>query len=490
MAVNREVTTVEYGLESESLHMTEGDCPRLDGSGIPLLKDVRCVINDAIRLLPLTKYLADETEFTKIYGRILHLLNVPVLPLAIKALIHFWDLDYRCFTFGDVDMVPTLEEYGVLTEFPEDIHKVYFHQRIEDTVEELAKLLGIQQMSLYREKNDSGGLRWKRLEELLIAKKSNPCAKLEVYRILALGIFGLILCPSTAGIISVEATNLFVEYEKTKINPSAAILAETFLSLNHCKKSGKGSMRCCVPLLFIWMVSHIESKTPIFRNFWWFDQRPLELFVSNEWKFFSEDDWRVKLPGIPRSNFNWRAPWMRNVMYLMGCGKKPWVPLIGVTGYISYASALVARQFGGIQSIPRTVGLAQFTGVYKGATMEMLESIKQDWKSLVLVKKETGLRNPTVSEKYPEWRNGGVSYMAEVSESVGIRRKRVNCEEELRKQVKSLQAELKAKEEQRVSLERQLAKEKGVRKIAEEERDSVGQDLIKAKADLETKKKN
>jgi len=52
--------------------------------------------------------------------------------------------------------------------------------------------------------------------------------------------------------------------------------------------------------------------------------------------------------------------------------------------------------------------------------MEMLESIKQDWKSLILVKKETRLRNPTVSEKYLEWRNGGVSYMAEVSESVGI----------------------------------------------------------------------
>jgi hypothetical protein len=214
---------------------------------------VRCVINDAIRLLPLTKYLADEIEFTKINGRVLHLLNVPVLPLAIRALIHFWDPDYRCFTFEDVDMVPTIEEYGVLTEFPEDIHKVYFHQKIEDTIEELAKLLGIQQMSLYREKNNYGGLRWKRLEELLIAKKSNPCAKLEVYRILALGIFGLILCPSTAGIVSVEAANLFIEYEKTKINPSAEILAETFLTLNHCKKTGKGSMRCCVPLLFIWM---------------------------------------------------------------------------------------------------------------------------------------------------------------------------------------------------------------------------------------------
>ena len=84
------------------------------------------------------------------------------------------------------------------------------------------------------------------------------------------------------------------------------------------------------------------------------------------------------------------------VFSLMGCGKKPWVPLIGVTGYISYAPALVARQFGGIQSIPRTVDLAQFIGVYKGATMEMLESIRQDWKSLVLVKKETGLRKQLV----------------------------------------------------------------------------------------------
>ena len=45
-----------------------------------------------------------------------------------------WDPDYRCFTFGNVDMVPTIEEYGVLTEFPEDIHKVYFHQKIENTI--------------------------------------------------------------------------------------------------------------------------------------------------------------------------------------------------------------------------------------------------------------------------------------------------------------------------------------------------------------------
>jgi hypothetical protein len=40
------ITTVKYGLESKSLQMTEGDCPRLDVGEIPLLRDIRCIIKD------------------------------------------------------------------------------------------------------------------------------------------------------------------------------------------------------------------------------------------------------------------------------------------------------------------------------------------------------------------------------------------------------------------------------------------------------------
>jgi hypothetical protein len=61
----------------------------------------------------------------------------------------------------------------------------------------------------------------------------------------------------------------------------------------------------------------------------------------------------------------------------------------------------------------------------------MLKSIKQDWRSLVLVKKETEVRNPTVSQRYPKWRIGEVTYEVKISEYVGIQRKRVNYEEEL-----------------------------------------------------------
>jgi hypothetical protein len=78
--------------------------------------------------------------------------------------------------------------------------------------------------------------------------------------------------------------------------------------------------------------------------------------------------------------------------------------------------------------------------------------------------------------------------MVEISESVGTRRKRVSCEEELREQVKWLQAELKTKEELRLSLEHQLAEEKAMRKLAEEEIDSVGRDRVKAMDDLESLK--
>ena len=100
---------------------------------------------------------------------------------------------------------------------------------------------------------------------------------LEKERLIALSIFGLVLFPRQTGVVNLEAAAAYVEYENTQINPVAAILAETILTLNHCRRTGKGAIRCCTQLLYIWMVSHIETKKPVFNNFWWFTQRPLKL---------------------------------------------------------------------------------------------------------------------------------------------------------------------------------------------------------------------
>jgi len=55
MAAIPKITTVEYGLESESLQMTDGDCPRLDIGEIPLLKYIRCIMKD-------TKNVAESSD--------------------------------------------------------------------------------------------------------------------------------------------------------------------------------------------------------------------------------------------------------------------------------------------------------------------------------------------------------------------------------------------------------------------------------------------
>jgi hypothetical protein len=64
-------------------------------------------------------------------------MRLPVQAAAIKALLNFWDPSYRCFTFGNVDMTPTLEEYERILDFPNNSHKIYLRQRFEDTASEV-----------------------------------------------------------------------------------------------------------------------------------------------------------------------------------------------------------------------------------------------------------------------------------------------------------------------------------------------------------------
>jgi hypothetical protein len=175
-----------------------------------------------------------------------------------------------------------------------------------------------------------GGFKWNVIKARM--KKNVEEGKLgdERYRLVAFAIFGLVLFPSKIGVISLEAANVFVEYEYDRINPSSAILAKTMLSLNHCRMHGKGAMRCCSPMLYLWIISHIETPRDIFNNFWWFDLRPLKVTIEETWKNWDETAWIDKYAALPQSNFKWKAPWMNDPICTMRCGSKTWVPLIGV----------------------------------------------------------------------------------------------------------------------------------------------------------------
>ena len=126
----------------------------------------------------------------------------------------------------------------MLSEFPNNLYWIYLPLRSNKIIPELSKLLRISNLKKFLEKNATS-LKW-RIIEIELEKKSG----LEKERLIALGIFGLVLFPSQTGVVSLEAVFAYVEYKNTQINHVATILVETILTLNHCKRTEKGAMRC------------------------------------------------------------------------------------------------------------------------------------------------------------------------------------------------------------------------------------------------------
>ncbi|MFQ6665186.1 hypothetical protein Gotur_032011, partial [Gossypium turneri] len=60
------------------------------------------------------------------YGDLPYLLDINVDEHLFRALAQFWNSAYSYFTFGEVDMVPTVEEYTTLLRCPRSqVDKVY-----------------------------------------------------------------------------------------------------------------------------------------------------------------------------------------------------------------------------------------------------------------------------------------------------------------------------------------------------------------------------
>ena len=111
-------------------------------------------------------------------------------------------------------MCPTLEKYGLLTEFPQNVYKVYFHQRRNQMLIELAKLIKVPNLNKILEKSVNG-LKWKMIEEVFERRKNDSRFFKEKGRILALEIFGIVLFPNFTWIVSLEVAITFVAYENT-----------------------------------------------------------------------------------------------------------------------------------------------------------------------------------------------------------------------------------------------------------------------------------
>jgi hypothetical protein len=122
---------------------------------------------------------------------------------------------------------------------------------------------------------------------------------------LALGIYGLVLFPSAEGMIDFKAINVFKNVVTLKINPATTILAETFSSLNYCRKAGRGHLRCCLQLLFVWTVSHvIEGKISGLVGTPWHLYSKLENFAEKHLYEVGRTTWESMFLSLSKSQFH------------------------------------------------------------------------------------------------------------------------------------------------------------------------------------------
>ena len=163
-------------------------------------------------------------------------------------------------------------------------------------------------------------------------------------------------------------------------NPSLAILAETFRSLNYYRHNKDECFLGCVPLLYIWIMSHVKCEGITFTKSYLLEASSIFKFCKNTWPPPKTEEWWVS--SFRDSNqLQWMALWMSQPPLLYQCGNLSWMPLFGLWGMISYAPILTIRQFRAKQFIPAITKLASLKLMYgQPGQAQWLNQMMQAWK--------------------------------------------------------------------------------------------------------------
>ncbi|MBA0730925.1 hypothetical protein Golax_025543, partial [Gossypium laxum] len=142
-----------------------------------------------------------KMQFRDNFGDVAQLLFVESDNALLKAMVHFWDPTYRCFTFNEVDMVPTIEEYSALLHYDfRDLLRIYWKQNV-DFRGPLANLMGLPiDMVKVRLKDKNGPcISWSDIRGAM--GKATGDRHLALFAFI---VYGLIVFPKALGYVSVE----------------------------------------------------------------------------------------------------------------------------------------------------------------------------------------------------------------------------------------------------------------------------------------------
>ncbi|KAK5785746.1 hypothetical protein PVK06_040362 [Gossypium arboreum] len=283
-------------------------------------------------------------------------------------MVQFWNFAYKCFTFGEVDLVPTVEEYTTLLRcLKVQVRKAYAKVFNGQTfTKKLMNILGMSEpwvTARIQQKGDNKCIPWENLRDLVL---THPDERKRV-DIFALSIYGLVIFPKALRHMDEAVTNLFDRLEKG-ITLVPAILAETFRSLSTCWKTGGGQFIRCAQLMMVWFHGHFWKVDKVSYRVFAEGYSPLkEETAIQRREDISEEKWMEILQNLKEGDIEWRAYWMVPDEIMYRCGNFDWVPLLGIWGAIGYTLLLALRQYKSRQFVPTTYGLAQCEFSFKGA---------------------------------------------------------------------------------------------------------------------------
>ncbi|KAH1256930.1 hypothetical protein GmHk_03G006997 [Glycine max] len=337
--------------------------------------------------------------FRKTYGKILGLTIAEVSIEAIASLTQYYDQPLRCFTFGDFQLVPTIEEFEEILGCPLGGRKPYLSSGCLPSLSRIATVVKDSARGLDRIKqtrNGIAGLPQKYLEDKArgMANQGDWAPFMDV---LALLIFGVVLFPNVDGLVDLAAIDAFLAYHHSKESPVVAVLADLFDTFDRrCEKSS-ARIIYCLPALCVWLVSHLFQQDT---------RHPCPLLSHRSCTEKRRIDWDQLLAGIGGRTISWFPRWKEGKEgVLFSCGRYPNIPLVGTRGCINYNPTLAIRQLGyPMRGAPTEESMSPFLVWDLGAqNSKTIQRIHKAWETPLRKDQELrGIRNGTIGG-YHEW---------------------------------------------------------------------------------------
>jgi len=197
--------------------------------------------------------------FSKVYGKIWNLVMIEVSIEAFTSLTQYYDQSLRCFTFGDFQLAPTIEEFEGILRCPLGGRKPCLFSGFYPSMARIEIMVKISEQELDRVKQNRNGVAG--IPRKCLEEKAEALASQEEWAtftdVLALLVFGTILFLNIDGLVDLAVIDAFLAYHHNKESPVIAVLADVYDTFNlRCKKSS-ARIVCCTPSLYVWLVSHI-----------------------------------------------------------------------------------------------------------------------------------------------------------------------------------------------------------------------------------------